>query len=94
HRSIGGMPTDVTLAGHHQLQYAELLENQKTKLCFEHRQQNKNYILEADCVIAATGYRYPNPKFLQNLQSLIIRDQADHWQVASNFKVNYQGEGS
>ncbi len=94
HRSIGGMPTDVTLAGHHQLQYAELLENQKTKLCFEHRQQNKNYILEADCVIAATGYRYPNPKFLQNLQSLIIRDQADHWQVGSNFKVNYQGEGS
>ncbi|MGQ1579563.1 SidA/IucD/PvdA family monooxygenase [Acinetobacter baumannii] len=72
------MPTDVTLAGHHQLQYAELLENQKTKLCFEHRQQNKNYILEADCVIAATGYRYRNPKFLQNLQSLIIRDQADH----------------
>ena len=29
HRSIGGMPTDVTLAGHHQLQYAELLETRK-----------------------------------------------------------------
>lgn len=34
HRSIGGMPTDVTLAGHHQLQYAELFRKPENKVVF------------------------------------------------------------
>jgi len=93
HRSIGGQNTDVTLAGHHQLQHAEVLENQKLRLRFEQHQQNEKYLVDADCVIAATGYRYPKPAFLQNLQSLISLDQTNRWHVSSDFEVNYQGDG-
>ncbi|WP_296283166.1 SidA/IucD/PvdA family monooxygenase [uncultured Acinetobacter sp.] len=93
HRSIGGKATDVTLAGHHQLQHAEALENQKIRLRFEQRQQGEKYLLDADCVISATGYRYPKPVFLKNLQKLIPLDRAERWQVSANFEVNYQGDG-
>ncbi len=90
------MPTRCYVGWTSSTAICRALRKPENKLCFEHRrQQNKNYILEADCVVAATGYRYPNPKFLQNLQSF------DHTEirptiggVASNFKVNYQGEGS
>ena len=93
HRSIGGATTDVRLAGHHQLQHAEILKNGKNRLHFEHRQQNESFVLDADCVIAATGYRYPKPEFLQHLQPLILQDQMKHWQVDSRFEVSYQGDG-
>lgn len=93
HRSIGGHATDVMLAGHHQLQHAEVLENQKVRLHFNHSQQDENYLIDADCVIAATGYRYPKPAFLQNIQSMIPLDRAERWQVSANFEVNYQGDG-
>lgn len=93
HRSIAGHNTEVTLAGHHQLQHAEVLENQKIRLRFEHQQQGERYLLDADSVIAATGYRYPKPAFLENLQTLIPLDQTQRWQVSADFEVNYQGDG-
>ncbi|RZF54681.1 ornithine monooxygenase [Acinetobacter halotolerans] len=93
HRSIGGNATDVTLAGHHQLQHAEVLENEKLRLRFEHKQQGEKYLLDADSVIAATGYQYPKPVFLENLQPLMLLDRADRWQVNADFEVNYQGDG-
>lgn len=93
HRSIGSQATDVILAGHHQLQHAEVLDNQKVHLCFEQRQQGEKYLVDADCVIAATGYRYPKPSFLQNLQALIPLDRAERWQVSADFEVSYQGDG-
>ncbi|MEF9958297.1 MAG: ornithine monooxygenase, partial [Acinetobacter sp.] len=79
--------------GHHQLQHAEILESQKIRLCFEQRQQGEKCLLDADCVISATGYRYPKPDFLKDLQSLIPLDQAERWQVSADFEVNYQGDG-
>ncbi|MCH7313196.1 SidA/IucD/PvdA family monooxygenase [Acinetobacter sp. ANC 3882] len=93
HRSIGDNKTDVMLAGHHQLQHAEVLENQKIRLRFNQSQQGESYQIDADCVIGATGYRYPKPTFLQNLQSLIPLDRAERWQVNVHFEVNYQGDG-
>ena len=93
HRSIGARSTDVMLAGQHQLEHVEQLDNQKLRLHFEQRQQAQSYSLDADCVIAATGYRYPTPSFLKHVQDLFRLNHADQWQVSENFELNYQGDG-
>lgn len=93
HYSIGGMETNITLSGYHQLEDAEILENRKIRLFFKHIQQNRNYHIDADTVIAATGYHYPKLCFLDKIKPFIEVDENNYWKIKEHFEVKYKGDG-
>lgn len=93
HRSIGQTETHVTLAGHHQLENAELVDKNQIKLKFFQTQKQYALNLNANTVIAATGYRYPTCNFLNKLQHLIPLDAQGHWQIDQSHRLNYEAHG-
>lgn len=93
HRSIGQTETHVTLAGHHQLENAELADKNQIKLKFFQTQKQYGLNIHANTVIAATGYRYPTCNFLNKLQHLIPLDAQGHWQIDQSHRLNYEGHG-
>lgn len=93
HRSIGQAETHVTLAGHHQLENAQLSSANRILLKFFQTQKRQVFNLQAQTVIAATGYRYPAMKFLSKLNALIPHDTQNRWQIDASHRVAYQGDG-
>ncbi|WP_111895340.1 lysine N(6)-hydroxylase/L-ornithine N(5)-oxygenase family protein [Acinetobacter sp. MB5] len=93
HRSIGQAETHVTLAGHHQLENAELASSKQIELKFFQTQKRHVIHLQANTVIAATGYRYPTSHFLNKLNHLIPLDSQHRWQIDAKHQLQYEGEG-
>jgi len=93
HRSIGAVDTHVTIAGHYQLENAEVINGRNIQLKFFQTQKQQNLNIQASTVIAATGYQYPSLDFLNKLSRNIPLDAQKHWHINENHKVNYQGDG-
>jgi lysine N6-hydroxylase len=93
HRSIGAVDMHVTIAGHYQLENAEVINGKNIQLKFFQTQKQQNLNIQASTVIAATGYQYPSLDFLNKLSRNIPLDAQKHWHINENHKVNYQGDG-
>ncbi|MEG1709772.1 MAG: ornithine monooxygenase, partial [Acinetobacter sp.] len=83
----------VTIAGHYQLENAEVINGRNIQLKFFQTQKQQNLNIQASTVIAATGYQYPSLDFLNKLSRNIPLDAQKHWHINENHKVNYQGDG-
>lgn len=93
HRSIGAVETNVTIAGHYQLEHAEVMNGTNIQLQFFQTQKQQSLKIQASTVIAATGYEYPSLEFLNKLSRNIPLNAQKHWDIDENHKLNYQGEG-
>ncbi|AMW78115.1 ornithine monooxygenase [Acinetobacter sp. TGL-Y2] len=93
HRSIGAVDTHVTMAGHYQLESAEVINGKNIQLKFFQTQQQQNLHIQASTVIAATGYQYPSLDLLNKLSPNIVLDTQKHWHINENYKLNYQADG-
>lgn len=93
HRSIGAVDTHVTIAGHYQLEYAELINGKDMQLKFFQTQKQQNLNIQANTVIAATGYQYPSLDFLNKLSPHIALNEQKHWHINGNHQLSYQGDG-
>ncbi|USE84429.1 lysine N(6)-hydroxylase/L-ornithine N(5)-oxygenase family protein [Acinetobacter tibetensis] len=92
-RSIGDAEIHVTIAGHHQLENAEIINGKSVQLKFFQTQKQQVLNLQASMVIAATGYQYPSLDFLTKLSRDIPLDGQNHWEINEHHQLNYQGEG-
>ncbi len=93
HRSIGQMDTHVTIAGNYQLENAEMQAANRFQLKFYQTQKQQYLHLQANTVIAATGYQYPSLGFLNKINHLIDYDQQNTWQISQDHRLKYQGDG-
>jgi len=93
HRSIGANDTHVTMAGHYQLENAEVIHGKNIQLKFFQTQKQQNLKIQASTVIAATGYQYPSLDFLKKLSPKIGLNPQHPWEINENHQLNYQGDG-
>lgn len=93
HRSIGNASTHVTLAGHYQLEAADISPSKQIQLKFLHTEKNHLLDLKANHVIAATGYQYPQSAFLEKITHLIPLDAKQHWTISADHRLSYRGDG-
>lgn len=93
HRSIGKASTHVTLAGHYQLQAAEITSSKQIQLKFLQTEKNHVLDLTANQVISATGYQYPQCAFLDKISHLMPRDAQQHWHISADHRLDYRGDG-
>ena len=93
HRSIANAPCATHL--HSQSHLVEAIPQLDTsiRLVFQHKITQQQFYLDADVVIAATGYRTPRFEFLNQLHSCIETDPQGQWKVSQDYRVAYQGCG-
>ncbi|MDR7158034.1 lysine N(6)-hydroxylase/L-ornithine N(5)-oxygenase family protein [Arthrobacter sp. BE255] len=76
HSSLTGAAWDPA-AGSHTLQ-------------LRHEEQGKDYALDSEAVVLATGYTYREPGFLAGIQDRIARDTAGRFAVARNYSTGVE----
>lgn len=93
HRSIANVPLMTHL--HSQCTLIDAIPQLDTsiRLLFQHRTLSQRFYLDADVVIAATGYQSPQFDFLKPLTSWIEHDANGQWKISQDYRVAYQGEG-
>ncbi|MDY6942937.1 MAG: SidA/IucD/PvdA family monooxygenase [Pseudomonadota bacterium] len=62
------------------------------ELSLHHAEQCRDYVLNTDGLIVATGYRYTPPAFLAGIASRIRFDAAGRFAVAGNYTIDRAGE--
>lgn len=92
-RSVGQRDTHVTIAGNYQLEHAECISEKDIQLKFIQTHTQQGLDLQANTVIAATGYQYPSLGFFNKLTHLIPLDVQNRWQINEHHQLNYQGDG-
>lgn len=92
-RNIGNVDIHVTFAGHYQLENAEIINSKLIQLKFFQTQKQQVFNLQANTVIAATGYQYPSLNFLNKLSRNIPVDGQNQWEINEHHQLNYQGDG-
>ncbi len=56
-----------------------------------HLLEEEKFSFHSDFVIMATGYKYEEPKFLNNINNRIQRDSKNYFKVDKNFSVDKKG---
>ena len=79
------MNTNSELSSIHQTEH-------QLSLDFYHSEQEKNYTVNTDSVILATGYKYQEPKFLQSIAHKISRDEKQRFDVGRNYTIDKEQE--
>lgn len=93
HRSIASATQATHLHAQIQLLDAELVESQYIRLSLEHTVTKQRFYLDADFVVASTGYYSPEISFLKYLKPLIATDQAGRWQVSQDYRLQHTAMG-
>jgi lysine N6-hydroxylase len=74
-RSITGGESSIVLQSLSELNRIQHIDN-KFKLTFQHIDQRDYFQFESECVILATGYKYPIPQCIEALKPLIQFDSS------------------
>jgi len=86
HRSIAGQPLQVHVSGLSEL-YDVRLENKRVRLRFRHLQQQRDFEVSTDYVIAATGYQHRLPDCLKGLQAVLAVDDQQRLMISEDYRV-------
>ncbi|MBU3845612.1 MAG: SidA/IucD/PvdA family monooxygenase [Candidatus Acinetobacter avistercoris] len=93
HMTIGQKRSSTHLHQHAELIDAKVFDDHKVRLYFRHKSTGSEFYLDADHVIAATGYHAPQFDFLSQLTPLIEKNEHGHWMISKNYRLKYTGQG-
>ncbi|MEU6280079.1 SidA/IucD/PvdA family monooxygenase [Streptomyces sp. NPDC047028] len=68
-------------------------ENGTYTLSFRQEEQEKDYEIESQGLILATGYRYTEPEFLAPLRDRLRHDSHGNFDIARNYAIDVTGRG-
>lgn len=90
HRSIAGQSLQVQVSGLSEL-YDVRMEGERVQLRFRHLQQQRDFEISTDYVIAATGYQHRLPDCLNGLQSVLTVDEQQRLSISEDYRVMHHG---
>ncbi|CAL9452966.1 lysine N(6)-hydroxylase/L-ornithine N(5)-oxygenase family protein [Streptomyces sp. enrichment culture] len=90
-KNLGG-PVPTRLLTNSSLNAAEY-ENGTYTLSFRQEEQEKDYQLQTEGLVLATGYAYAEPEFLAPVQDRLVRDSHGNFDVARNYAIDITGRG-
>jgi lysine N6-hydroxylase len=90
-KNLGG-PVPTRLLTNSSLNRAEY-ENGTYTLSFRQEEQEKDYDLQTEGLVLATGYAYAEPEFLAPIQDRLLRDSHGNFDVARNYAIDVTGRG-
>lgn len=93
HTSIGQAPSFTHLHQHCELINSKALDDQKVRLYFKDKSTESEFYMDADHVIAATGYHSPQLEFLRYLNPLIKKNTQGHWIISKYYQLKHSGRG-
>ncbi|CAM5399604.1 MULTISPECIES: lysine N(6)-hydroxylase/L-ornithine N(5)-oxygenase family protein [Streptomyces] len=68
-------------------------ENGTYTLSFRQEEQGKDFTIESQGLVLATGYKYAEPEFLRPVRDRLVRDSRGNFDVARNYAVDVTGRG-
>ncbi|WAZ21940.1 SidA/IucD/PvdA family monooxygenase [Streptomyces cinnabarinus] len=68
-------------------------ENGTYTLSFRQEEQEKDYEIESQGLVLATGYAYAEPEFLAPVRDRLVRDAHGSFDVARNYAIDVTGRG-
>ncbi|MEV6172696.1 SidA/IucD/PvdA family monooxygenase [Streptomyces sp. NPDC051954] len=68
-------------------------ENGTYTLSFRQEEQAKDYEIESQGLVLATGYHYAEPEFLKPVRDRLVRDSHGNFDVARNYSIDTTGRG-
>ncbi len=68
-------------------------ENGTYTLSFRQEEQEKDFEIESEGLILATGYRYTEPEFLKPVRDRLVYDSRGNFDVARNYAIDVTGRG-
>jgi putrescine N-hydroxylase len=68
-------------------------ENGTYTLSFRQEEQAKDYEIESQGLVLATGYHYAEPEFLKPVRDRLVRDSQGNFDVARNYSIDTTGRG-
>ncbi|MGW3033157.1 lysine N(6)-hydroxylase/L-ornithine N(5)-oxygenase family protein [Streptomyces sp. NPDC001178] len=68
-------------------------ENGAYTLAFRQEEQEKDYEIESEGLILATGYKYAEPEFLKPVRDRLLYDSHGNFDVARNYAIDTTGRG-
>lgn len=93
HTSIGQAQSFTHLHQHCELVNAKNVDDEKIRLYFKHKSNETEFYIDADQVIAATGYYAPQLEFLKPLNSAIAQNAQGHWIVSKDYQLKHAMNG-
>ncbi|GAA2272948.1 lysine N(6)-hydroxylase/L-ornithine N(5)-oxygenase family protein [Streptomyces hawaiiensis] len=90
-KNLGGpVPTRLlTNSALHSARY----ENGTYTLGFRQEEQGKDFELESQGLVLATGYKYAEPEFLAPVKDRLVYDSQGNFDVARNYAIDVTGRG-
>ena len=92
HRSIAQAEQQTFLHSQSNLLHAERVDEQ-IQLVFQHKVTAQQFCLDADLVVASTGYQTPGFDFMRELQPLIQKDTQGQWKITADYRLVHHGLG-
>ncbi|MEW2807197.1 lysine N(6)-hydroxylase/L-ornithine N(5)-oxygenase family protein [Streptomyces massasporeus] len=90
-KNLGGpVPTRLlTKSSLHSARY----DNGTYSLGFRQEEQGKDFELDSQGLVLATGYRYAEPEFLAPVKDRLVYDSQGNFDVARNYAIDVTGRG-
>jgi lysine N6-hydroxylase len=89
--SVDGEQINAELMPNCQLNGLSVKGDGGYELAFYHTESEKDFTVETDFVVMATGYKYNEPTFLGNVQNRIQRNADKLYQVDRNYAIDVNG---
>ena len=90
-KNLGG-PVPTRLLTNSSLNGARY-ENGTYTLSFRQEEQQKDFELESQGLVLATGYQYAEPEFLSPVRDRLVYDSHGNFDVARNYAIDVTGRG-
>ncbi|WP_405558168.1 SidA/IucD/PvdA family monooxygenase [Streptomyces canus] len=90
-KNLGG-PVPTRLLTNSSLNGARY-ENGTYTLSFRQEEQQKDFELESQGMVLATGYKYAEPEFLSPVRDRLVYDSHGNFDVARNYAIDVTGRG-
>jgi len=90
--SVDGEKINAALMPNCQLNNLTAKANGAYQLDFYHTESEKNFSIDTDFVVLATGYKYNEPAFLSPVQERIGRNADGLFQVHRNYAIDVNGD--
>lgn len=90
-KNLGG-PVPTRLLTNSSLNGARY-ENGTYTLSFRQEEQGKDFELDSQGLVLATGYKYAEPEFLEPVRDRLVYDSHGNFDVARNYAVDVTGRG-
>ncbi|MET9449254.1 lysine N(6)-hydroxylase/L-ornithine N(5)-oxygenase family protein [Streptomyces cinerochromogenes] len=68
-------------------------ENGTYTLSFRQEEQEKDFTIESQGLVLATGYKYAEPEFLNPVKDRLVYDSRGNFDVARNYAIDVTGRG-